>query len=166
MPASFYDPNNVEAVKQREMACDAALADMVEYMRQDGVRVAVYDATNSTRNRRLHLLDTLDLEGIGAKRMFLESICDNEEVSVGLQIILWFVLDSWFHCGHLRLSFCHRPVYVSRLASFWKKIFVPSSYPHRITAIPTLKKQFEISRNVEDNMNPSIKHLMKRMGHS
>ncbi len=67
-------------LKARTAACDAALADMVAYMRQDGVRVAVYDATNSTRDRRIHLLSVLDDEGIGAKRMFLEIICDNEEV--------------------------------------------------------------------------------------
>jgi len=67
-------------LKARTAACDAALADMVAYMRQDGVRVAVYDATNSTRDRRIHLLSVLDDEGIGAKRMFLEIICDNEEL--------------------------------------------------------------------------------------
>ena len=81
MPASFYDPTNAEAVAQRTMACDAALADMMDYMRMDGVRVAVYDATNSTKNRRAHLLDVLETEGLGAKVMFIESICDNTEVS-------------------------------------------------------------------------------------
>ena len=34
------------------MACNAALADMIDYLKQDGVRVAVFDATNSTRERR------------------------------------------------------------------------------------------------------------------
>jgi len=80
MPASFYDPTNAEAVAQRTMACDAALADMMDYMRMDGVRVAVYDATNSTKNRRAHLLDVLETEGLGAKVMFIESICDNTEL--------------------------------------------------------------------------------------
>lgn len=75
-------------LKARTAACDAALADMVAYMRQDGVRVAVYDATNSTRDRRIHLLSVLDDEGIGAKRMFLEIICDNEEVRLKKRIML------------------------------------------------------------------------------
>jgi hypothetical protein len=86
MPASFYDPNNVEAVAQRSMACDAALADMLKYMSQDGVRVAVYDATNSTKSRRVHLMESLAEEGLGIKTMFLESICDNQEVSVPLRM--------------------------------------------------------------------------------
>jgi len=80
MPASFYDPTNAEAVAQRTMACDAALADMMDYMRMDGVRVAVYDATNSTKSRRIHLLEVLKREGLGAKVMFMESICDSPEI--------------------------------------------------------------------------------------
>lgn len=63
------------------MACDAAIADMVEYMKQDGVRVAAFDATNSTKERRQHILSVLKASGLGAKRMFVESICDQEEVS-------------------------------------------------------------------------------------
>jgi len=85
MPASFYDPTNAEAVAQRTMACDAALADMMDYMRMDGVRVAVYDATNSTKSRRIHLLEVLKREGLGAKVMFMESICDSPEVSSHLR---------------------------------------------------------------------------------
>lgn len=80
MPANWYDPNNVEGYAARGMACDAALADLLEYMRQDGVRVAAFDATNSTRERRQHILRVLKTSGLGAKRMFVESICDEEEV--------------------------------------------------------------------------------------
>ena len=80
MPASFYDPNNEEAVAQRTMACNAALDDMIEFMAQDGVRLAVYDATNSTRERRKHIIKVLQERGIGAKKMFLETICDDKEL--------------------------------------------------------------------------------------
>jgi hypothetical protein len=62
------------------MACNAALADMIDYLKQDGVRVAVFDATNSTRERRSHILETLQQSGIGAKQMFVESICDSTEL--------------------------------------------------------------------------------------
>ena len=62
------------------MACDAALADLIEYIKQDGVRVAAFDATNSTRERRKHIMQRLKDAGLGAKRMFVESICDQEEV--------------------------------------------------------------------------------------
>lgn len=80
MPATWYNPANATGLAAREMACDAALADLLEYMRQDGVRVAAFDATNSTKARRQHVLQVLKTSGLGAKRMFVESICDEEEV--------------------------------------------------------------------------------------
>lgn len=84
MPADWYDPAYAEGVTAREMACDAALADLLEYMRPDGVRVAAFDATNSTRARRRHIFGILKASGLGAKRMFVESICDEEEVRLGI----------------------------------------------------------------------------------
>lgn len=81
MPADFYDPTNEEGAAARRMACDAALEDLMDYMRQDGVRVAAFDATNSTRERRQHIMSVLKSSGLGAKRMFVESICDQDEVS-------------------------------------------------------------------------------------
>jgi hypothetical protein len=62
------------------MACNAALADMIDYLKQDGVRVAAFDATNSTRERRQHILQVLEQAGIGAKKMFVESVCDSQQL--------------------------------------------------------------------------------------
>jgi hypothetical protein len=59
MPSIFYDPTNEEGSLARKMACDTALSDLIEYMKQDGVRVAAFDATNSTRERYVNLLDGL-----------------------------------------------------------------------------------------------------------
>jgi predicted kinase len=80
MPANFYDPSNAEGLASRTIACDAALADLIEYVKQDGVRIAAFDATNSTRERRAHIMQRLKDAGLGAKRMFVESICDQEGV--------------------------------------------------------------------------------------
>eukprot|EP00550_Attheya_septentrionalis_P012619 CAMPEP_0198306022 /NCGR_PEP_ID=MMETSP1449-20131203/58204_1 /TAXON_ID=420275 /ORGANISM="Attheya septentrionalis, Strain CCMP2084" /LENGTH=434 /DNA_ID=CAMNT_0044008567 /DNA_START=184 /DNA_END=1488 /DNA_ORIENTATION=+ len=80
MPASFYDPKNSEGLKQRTMACNAALDDLIEYMRQDDVRIGIYDATNSTQERRKHISDKLRNSGIGAKLMCIETICDDDEL--------------------------------------------------------------------------------------
>lgn len=81
LPADFYDPENEEGLAARHTACDAALADLIAYMRQDGVRVAAFDATNSTRERREHVIKMLTESGLGVKRMFLESICNDDGVS-------------------------------------------------------------------------------------
>ena len=82
LPAGFYDPNNAEGLAARHTACEAALADLIAYMRQDGVRVAAFDATNNTKERRDHVIRTLTESGLGVKRMFVESICNDEAVSV------------------------------------------------------------------------------------
>lgn len=89
MPSSFYDPDNEEGRAARLMACDAALADLVEYMKEDGVRVAAFDATNSTKERRKHILNVLKASGLGVKKMFLESICDQEEVRLRVLVGLY-----------------------------------------------------------------------------
>jgi predicted kinase len=80
MPADFYNPANAQGQAARKVACDAALDDLVEYMRQDGVRVAAFDATNSTQERRKHIWQVLKDKGLGTKLMFVESICDQDEV--------------------------------------------------------------------------------------
>jgi predicted kinase len=81
LPASFYNPSNVNGVAQRKVACDAALADLMEYINFDGVRVAALDATNSTKERRIHIVSTLKKEKNNIKCIFIESICDDEAVS-------------------------------------------------------------------------------------
>jgi len=80
MPSGFYDPKNSEGMAARLKACDAALNDMMNYLKKDGVRVAALDATNSTYDRRCHIVATLKKMGIGCKKMFVESICDDEEL--------------------------------------------------------------------------------------
>mmetsp|Transcript_15679 Transcript_15679/g.43420 ORF Transcript_15679/g.43420 Transcript_15679/m.43420 type:complete len:573 (-) Transcript_15679:167-1885(-) len=79
-PASFYNPENADGVAQRKVACDAALADLMEYMSEDGVRVAALDATNSTKERRKHITATLKKEKNNIKTIFVESICDDEGI--------------------------------------------------------------------------------------
>jgi predicted kinase len=123
MPASFYDPSNEEGAAARHMACDAALADLVEYVKKDGVRVAAFDATNSTKERRQHILGVLDAAGIGAKRMFVESICDQEEVSEvtsAVPHLSWIYVPFCCVCTVAHSGLAYFPL-VS--LSCWKKTF-------------------------------------------
>lgn len=77
-------------MKKREQACDAALADLMEFMKIDGVRVGVLDSTNSTRKRRAHIREVL--KELKCKVIFLESICDQTEVSVTTKLL--FLLET------------------------------------------------------------------------
>lgn len=78
MPASFYDPKNEEATAERNKACDAALQDMIEFMKKDGVRLAVYDATNNNVENRKKVLSRINDEELGCKKMFVECLVDDQ----------------------------------------------------------------------------------------
>ena len=80
LPASFYDPNNADGMASRNKACEAAQNDLVEFMKQDGVRLAIYDATNNTVENRAKILKRLEDENIGAKKMFVESVVNDTKM--------------------------------------------------------------------------------------
>ena len=103
LKSDFYNHDNPHGMSARKLACDAALRDLMEYMNTktttidddghvssngssgqngSGVRVAALDATNSTRQRRQYIYETVKRKG-GIKLMFVESICDQEEVRFG-----------------------------------------------------------------------------------
>lgn len=76
-PADFFDNANTEGERARRAAAEAALADMLGWFRQGGV-IGIFDATNSTKERRKWLMDVCTREGIEV--LFVESKCDNEEL--------------------------------------------------------------------------------------
>ncbi|CAF4367661.1 unnamed protein product, partial [Adineta steineri] len=47
----FFDPDNAEAVAVRNLCAQNALEDMCNYLADEG-EVAIFDATNTTRERR------------------------------------------------------------------------------------------------------------------
>jgi 6-phosphofructo-2-kinase/fructose-2,6-biphosphatase 2 len=68
-PASFFDPNNAEGARMRELAAQEAFNDLMRWYNEDNGVVAILDATNSTRKRRRWIEDK-----------FVESVCDNEDL--------------------------------------------------------------------------------------
>ena len=90
--ADFFDPKNEVAMAQRQQAFEAALDDLKQWMSHtvtkrldrddlfvsgDFGAVAIFDATNTTRERREHIVNAV--RPIGAKVIFIESICTDEE---------------------------------------------------------------------------------------
>lgn len=72
----FYDHANVEYTKVRREVALAALRDMLSWLRKGG-DVGIYDATNTTRQRRELIVDQCEAEGVHV--VFVESICDDVE---------------------------------------------------------------------------------------
>ncbi|GAN08544.1 fructose- -bisphosphatase protein [Mucor ambiguus] len=75
---SFFDPENPIGIQQRKESAKAALEDMIRWFNEDQGIVALYDATNSTQQRRQWLHERLTQENIQV--FFIESICQDESI--------------------------------------------------------------------------------------
>ncbi len=76
-PASFFDPENPDALTARKDAARAALDDLLGWL-EEGGDVAIYDATNSTVRRRRWVHDRL--RSAGVETVFVEFICEDPEI--------------------------------------------------------------------------------------
>jgi broad specificity phosphatase PhoE/predicted kinase len=76
-PADFFDPSNADGVAARRAMAEAALHDMLTWLQTDG-EVAIYDATNSTRERRGWIRRTC--EQAACRVLFVESVCDDPSI--------------------------------------------------------------------------------------
>lgn len=76
-PHTFFDASNVEAVEARQQMARAALDDLLLWMEHGG-QVAIYDATNVTRERRAWVRDAVEVTG--RQVVFVESICHDENI--------------------------------------------------------------------------------------
>ncbi|GAB6028097.1 6-phosphofructo-2-kinase/fructose-2, 6-bisphosphatase 1 [Chamberlinius hualienensis] len=74
----FFRPDNSEAMAIRSKCALDALEDMCKWL-QNGGEVAVFDATNTTRERRRMIVDIV-VEKFGYKCFFVESICDDPDI--------------------------------------------------------------------------------------
>ncbi|XP_006004045.1 6-phosphofructo-2-kinase/fructose-2,6-bisphosphatase 1-like [Latimeria chalumnae] len=74
----FFRPDNQEALKIRRRFALTALNDVKTYLSQEFGQVAVFDGTNTTRERRSVILHFAKENGY--KVFFIESICEDPEV--------------------------------------------------------------------------------------
>ncbi|KAK2719898.1 hypothetical protein QYM36_005394 [Artemia franciscana] len=75
---TFFSIDNEHAVAIREKCCSEAMIDVCKWLGGDG-EVAIFDATNTTRQRRAFLNSTL-AEKMGYSLFFIESICDEQTI--------------------------------------------------------------------------------------
>ncbi|KAM8974077.1 6-phosphofructo-2-kinase/fructose-2,6-bisphosphatase 3 [Pelodytes ibericus] len=74
----FFRAENQEAMKVRRQCALAALADVKGYLTEEGGQIAVFDATNTTRERRTMIVDFAKENNF--KVFFIESVCDDPNV--------------------------------------------------------------------------------------
>ncbi|KAH8548212.1 6-phosphofructo-2-kinase-domain-containing protein [Umbelopsis sp. PMI_123] len=76
--ATFFDPNNSDGKALRDELALETLEELIDWLKKGG-RVAIHDATNSTRDRRAKLINRLRMEP-QIKILFLESVCTDKLV--------------------------------------------------------------------------------------
>ncbi|KAG7237912.1 hypothetical protein INR49_031705 [Caranx melampygus] len=74
----FFKPDNEEAMGIRKACASAALKDVATYFTKEQGQVAVFDATNTTRERRAVIMAFAKEKGY--KVFFVESICDDPDI--------------------------------------------------------------------------------------
>jgi broad specificity phosphatase PhoE/predicted kinase len=77
MPAEFFDPDNAEAEAIRGELATQALDDMLAWLASGG-QIGIYDATNSTAERRARVRERCERAGAGV--LFVELICEDRAV--------------------------------------------------------------------------------------
>ena len=77
VPHHFFDPKNQVGLAARRQAAEAALGDMLQWFDQGG-EIGIFDATNSTMERRRWLLQQFDDSGIEVA--MIESLCDDDSI--------------------------------------------------------------------------------------
>merc|ERR1712223_430043 len=75
----IFNPDNAEGRALREKVCEDGLQDVLDWLEKNEGEVAVFDATNTTRERRKYLYQRVVLEK-GFKLFFVESICDDPKI--------------------------------------------------------------------------------------
>nr|XP_032827466.1 LOW QUALITY PROTEIN: 6-phosphofructo-2-kinase/fructose-2,6-bisphosphatase 3-like [Petromyzon marinus] len=74
----FFEQKNEEAMQIRRQCAQAALRDARRYIDEQQGHVAVFDATNTTRERRDMIINFC--HDCGYKLLFVESLCDDPDV--------------------------------------------------------------------------------------
>lgn len=77
--ANFFDTKNREAAEIREELAMQTLESLINWVVNENGTVGIFDATNSTRKRRMAIMERIQKED-DLKVLFLESICTDTEL--------------------------------------------------------------------------------------
>uniref|UniRef100_A0A4W4E848 6-phosphofructo-2-kinase domain-containing protein n=1 Tax=Electrophorus electricus TaxID=8005 RepID=A0A4W4E848_ELEEL len=79
----FFRPDNEEGLKIRKQCASAALNDVRQYLTEEGGQVAVFDATNTTRERRETIMRFADQNGFKVLGVFFSFCATLSQVKLG-----------------------------------------------------------------------------------
>ncbi|XP_072238360.1 6-phosphofructo-2-kinase/fructose-2,6-bisphosphatase 4b isoform X2 [Leuresthes tenuis] len=92
----FFRPDNEEGVKIRRQCATSALNDVRQYLCVEGGHVAVFDATNTTRERRGTIMKFAEQNGF--RVFFVESVCEDPDVIAQNIVQVKLENPDYVHC--------------------------------------------------------------------
>uniref|UniRef100_A0A3P8UMW8 6-phosphofructo-2-kinase/fructose-2,6-biphosphatase 4b n=2 Tax=Cynoglossus semilaevis TaxID=244447 RepID=A0A3P8UMW8_CYNSE len=93
----FFHPDNEEGLKIRRQCAMTALNDVRQYLSVEGGQVAVFDATNTTRERRGTIVKFAEQNGF--KVFFVESVCEDPDVIAQNIVQVKLGNPDYIHCN-------------------------------------------------------------------
>eukprot|EP00659_Diplonema_papillatum_P012622 gene12622-19547_t len=78
--SSYFDPEDPDTSAEREQLAEAASWDLMDFIRRHAGGVAIFDATNSTLDRRAKLVSSFTSVLPKDRIIFIESVCTDDEV--------------------------------------------------------------------------------------
>ncbi|QLG72518.1 hypothetical protein HG535_0D02260 [Zygotorulaspora mrakii] len=78
--SNFFDPKNSKYSKLRDKWALDTLDQLLDYLLEGPGSVGIFDATNTTNERRKVVLETIRKRNAHLKVLFLESVCSNKSV--------------------------------------------------------------------------------------
>lgn len=112
----FFRSDNEHALQLRNQFAIEALEDLCSWLAKGDNRIAIYDATNSTKDRRQIIYDTV-VHKYDYNLLFIESICNKSailEVNIRVSLTIFlsfefsslsFILPSSIQAIHFPCSF-------------------------------------------------------------
>jgi 6-phosphofructo-2-kinase/fructose-2,6-biphosphatase 2 len=76
--AGYFDPNNEEAKASRERLAEETLMELLEWLDTQSTAVAIFDATNSTIDRRRRVQSLVSQHNSEYSVVFIETRCNDE----------------------------------------------------------------------------------------
>ena len=106
--ASFFDPNNEQAAHIRDRIAMATLDELLYYILDQGGSVGIFDATNSTLERRKLVMERIrERAGPELGVLFLESLCVDEQLlesNMRLKLSGTFVFSLALSCRFIAIN--------------------------------------------------------------
>uniref|UniRef100_A0A3Q1BW08 6-phosphofructo-2-kinase domain-containing protein n=1 Tax=Amphiprion ocellaris TaxID=80972 RepID=A0A3Q1BW08_AMPOC len=144
----FFRPDNEEGLKIRRQCATSALNDVRQYLSVEGGQVAVFDATNTTRERRGTIVKFAEQNGF--KVFFVESVCEDPDVIAQniVQVKLGRLVKTILNLSYIKIMDVGRRYLVNRVVDH-----IQSRIVYYLMNIHITPRSIYLCRHGESDLN-------------